>query len=249
MPQLPRNSSSASANDGINPVDIAGAISMLRFDTIKHVKWDVRPSVGIVAKDVHRLGMDIRSFRTPLAKVVREVMIPSIRSNFSQEGRPKWEQLAESTVVARGSAHPILKRTGNLARRARQFNIWSIGETSATIRSLPADAFYGVYHQAGAERETSGGSNATTMSNMKSKEANDLLKKFLPKAAKELGPKASAKHVRARAIGMAMDAGTWALPARPFIMYQESDIPKMEAIFAAWMTERARRVGRFTSSA
>jgi hypothetical protein len=114
---------------------------------------------------------------------------------------------------------------------------------------LPPDAFYGVYHQAGAERATSGGNNVATMSNMKSKAANDLIKKFLPMAVKELGPKASAKHVRARAIGMAMDAGTWSLPARPFIMYQESDIPKMEAIFAEWMTERARRSGRFTDRA
>jgi phage gpG-like protein len=223
---------------------------MLRFDTIKSIKWDIRPSVGIVAKDVDRLGLDIRSFRTPLAAIVRQVMIPSIRTNFSQEGRPKWQQLAESTVIARkGAAHPVLRRTGNLARRARQFNIWDIGETSATVRSLPADAFYGVYHQAGAERTTSGGNNAATMSNMKSKAANDLIKKFLPMATKELGPKASAKHVRARAIGMAMDAGTWSLPARPFIMFQESDIPKMEAVFSEWMLERARRSGRFTDRA
>lgn len=250
MPQLPRMK--GGSQEGINPVDIAGAVSMLRFDTIKSIKWDVRPSVGIVARDVDRLAMDIRSFRAPLAAVVRQVMIPSIRSNFSSEGRPKWQQLAESTIVARkGAAHPVLNRTGNLARRARQFSIWSIGETSATIRSLPADAFYGVYHQAGASRETGGGSNTNTeaMSHLGVKAGNDLIKKFLPKAAKELGPKASPKRIKARAIGMAMDAGTWNLPARPFIMYQESDIPKMEAIFSAWMEQRARAVGRFTDHA
>src|SRR5882757_3926611 len=109
MPQLPRIS--GGSRDGINPVDIAGAVAMLRFDTIKSIKWGVRPSVGIIAKDVNRLAMDIRSFRAPLAKIVREVMIPSIRTNFSEQGRPKWAPLAASTVAARnGASGPILNR-------------------------------------------------------------------------------------------------------------------------------------------
>jgi hypothetical protein len=247
MPQLPRETVS---NEGINPVDVAGAISLLRFDTIKSIKWDVKPSVGIVAKDVDRLGLDIQSFKTPLEAVVRAVMIPSIRQNFNEEGRPKRQSLAESTVLARKASHPILKRTGTLARRATQFNIWSIGETSATIRTLPSDAFYGVYHQAGATRTTGGGSNTNTeaMSKLGVKAGNELLSKFLPKAAKELGPKASPAKIKARAIGMAMDAGTWNLPQRQFVMYQDGDIPKMEAIFGAWMTDRAKKAGRFTQS-
>jgi phage gpG-like protein len=243
---------SGGSKEGINPVDIAGAVSMLRFDTIKSIKWDIRPSVGIVAKDVNRLGMDIRSFKDPLRDIVRQVMIPSIRKNFTSEGRPQWQQLAVSTIVARkGAAHPILKRTGTLAARATQLNIWSIGETTATIRSLPQDAFYGVYHQAGASRETGGGVNTNTDAMMKMgvKESNALLKRFLPKAAKELGPKATPRQVKARAIGMSMDAGTWNLPARPFIMYQDEDITKMEFIFGLWMERRAKRVGRFTDHA
>lgn len=253
MATLPRNQISS---EGINPVDVAGAVSMLRFDTIKSIHWDIRPSVGIVAKDVDRLGLDIRSFRAPLAKIVREVMIPSIRTNFADQGRPKWAALADSTVAARkGASGPILNRTGLLARRARQFNIWSIGTTSATIRSLPADVFYGVYHQAGAERETGGGSNnnAGVLANKNSPEARTLIQKHIPKAIAELGIKvtdeASKKKVLARAIGMALDTGTWTLPARPFIMYQDSDIAKMEVIFGDWMTDRARKVGRFTDSA
>lgn len=255
MASLPRNPSKSSGR-GINPVNIAGAVSMLRFDTIKSVKWEIRPSVGIVAKDVDRLAMDIRSFRTPLAAIVRQVMIPSIRTNFSEQGRPKWAALAESTVHARhGAPGPILNRTGLLARRARQFNIWDIGTTSATIRKLPADVFYGVYHQAGAERSTGGGnnSNAAILAE-KGPAAKQLINKYIPRAAKELGIKgpiqeAHKKRVLARALGMALDEGTWTLPARPFIMYQDSDIPKMEAIFGAWMEQRARAVGRFTDHA
>lgn len=255
MPKLPRISPSQSSGVGINPVDIAGAVSMLRFDTIKSIKWEVRPSVGIVAKDVERLGMDIRSFRAPLAMIVRQVMIPSIRTNFSSQGRPRWAPLAESTVIARGAAGPILNRTGNLARRARQFSIWSISETAATIRSLPSDAFYGVYHQAGAERESSSGSNHNEdILAEKGPEAKKLINKFIPRAAKELNivggiKEGDKRRVLARALGMALDQGTWTLPARPFIMYQDEDIPKMEAIFGKWMEQRARAVGRFTDSA
>jgi phage gpG-like protein len=242
------------SQEGINPVDIAGAVSMLRFDTIKSIKWEIKPSVGIVAKDVNRLGMDIRSFRAPLAKIVREVMIPSIRTNFAQQGRPKWAPLAASTVMARnGATGPILNRTGLLARRARQFNIWDIGEVSATIRRLPADVFYGVYHQAGAERETGSGgnnNNSAILAKKGSSEAKALINKFIPRAARELNivgaiKDTDKKRVLARALGMAMDAGVWTLPARPFIMYQDSDIPKMELIFLNWMEERARHVGRF----
>lgn len=251
MAALPRNPRTSSI--GVNPVNVAQAVSMLRFDTIKSVKWDIRPSVGIVAKDVDRLGLDIRSFREPLMAIVKQVMIPSIRENFVQEGRPKWTELADSTVTARkGARGPILSRTGTLARRASQFNIWSIGETSATIRRLPDDAFYGVYHQAGATRDTGGGSNNNvSILHAKGPEAKKLIGKFIPKAAKELGiagaiGEGDKQRVLARALGMAMDTGTWTLPARPFIMYQDSDIPKMEAIFGAWMEERARKVGRFT---
>jgi hypothetical protein len=256
MAQLPRMSNVG--DSGINPVDIAGAVSMLRFDTIKSVKWEVRPSVGIVAKDVDRLAMDIRSFRAPLAAIVRQVMIPSIRTNFSSQGRPSWAPLAPSTVAARNKATgPILNRTGLLSRRARQFNIWSISETAATIRRLPADVFYGVYHQAGAERETAGGNNTIANADLlsgKTAAARAKINRFIPKAAKELkivGPiqDADKQRVLARAIGMAIDTGTWTLPARPFIMYQDSDIPKMEAIFGTWMTDRAKRVGRFTDNA
>lgn len=234
-------------NEGIFPSDIAAAISMLRLDRVVSIKWDIRPSVGIVAKDIQRLGLDIRSFREPMTTAIKTVIIPSIRRNFAAGGRPAWDPLAEGTIVHRGySAWPILQVTGKLQRRATQFNIWDVGLTSATIRSLPSDAFYGVYHQAGSAGK--GGSSASTLLKHApgSAVAEALISKFIPRAAKELGPKASASHVRNRAIGLLMDQEQgWSMPARPFIMYQEEDIPKVEAVFLAWMTERAIRSGRF----
>jgi phage gpG-like protein len=201
---------------------IANAIRGLRFDTIRSVKWELKPSVGIVAKDVQRLGMDIRSFREPLVKIVKLVLIPSIQKNFVEGGRPAWEPLAESTVRIRHySAWPILQVTGKLKKRATQFNIWDIGSGTATIRSLPSDVFYGMFHQAGVEGHEADMSRA-------------------------LAAKPARKGVVSAADIMQASGGEgWSLPARPFIMYQEQDIPKMEAIFAQWMEERAVRSGRF----
>jgi phage gpG-like protein len=233
---------------------------MLRFDKVVSVKWEIRPSVGIVAKDVERLGLDIRSFREPLTRIVKNVMIPSIKKNFAQGGRPPWEPLAEATIKARHfSAWPILEVSGTLKRRATQLGIWDIGLTTATVRALPGDAFYGVFHQAGAgsagafagasgllQRELSAGRKFKDIKHA-SPELRKMIGNFIPHAQKELGKGASNESVVKRALGMLLDAGTsgWNLPARPFIMYQESDIPKMEAIFGVWMTERAIKVGRF----
>lgn len=234
-------------SSGIFPTDVAGAIMGLRLDRIVSIKWDIKPSVGLVAKDIQRLGLDIRSFREPLTRAIKTVLIPSIRKNFDAGGRPAWDPLAEPTVVSRGySAWPILEVTGKLRKRATQFNIWDIGVTSATVRSLPSDAFYGVYHQAGASRGGSGGASALLQHAPGSKAAEALIGRFLPRAAKELGPKATASHVRNRAIGMLMDEGNgWSLPSRPFIMYQPDDVDKIQAVFIEWMTERAIKSGRF----
>lgn len=245
--QLPRT---RILDDQIFPGNIAGAIMGLRFDKITSLSWAFRPSVGIVAKDVQRLGLDIRSFKEPLTRIVKQVLIPSFRKNFKEGGRPAWDPLAPNTIKARKyEAWPILKRTGRLQKRATQFNIWSIGATTATIRALPADAFYGVYHQAGSEGAGGPGIVAELMSHAPgSIEANKLIQKFVPKAQKELGPNADPNHVHNRAVGMLLDSEEhrgWHLPARPFVMYQDEDVPRMEAVFAEWMTERAIKVGRF----
>lgn len=244
LPRIPVSS------EGIFPADIANAIMGLRFDTITSIKWDIRPSVGLVAKDIERLGLDIRSFKEPMSVAVKTVIIPSIRKNFDSGGRPAWEPLAEGTIKHRGgAAWPILQVTGKLRKRATQFSIWDIGPTTATIRSLPADVFYGAFHQAGAE----GGGGGNLQAELKkyragSPRALNVLKPYLAAAQKELGANAPSGRIYNRAVGLLIEADqSWSLPARPFIMWQDSDIPKIEAIFSAWMQERATRVGRFHS--
>jgi phage gpG-like protein len=250
MATLPRVPSSSTP---INPVDIATAISSLRFDRIVSIKFELRPTMGLVAKDVERLGLDIRSFREPLSRSVRRVIIPSIRKNFQVGGRPAWDSLAEGTIKHRNySAWPILEVTGKLKRRATQFNIWDIGLTTAVVRRLPQDAFYGVFHQAGSEGRRAGVGHTIAdllLHRPGSHGAAQVLAPFISRARKELGTKAGESHVYNRAIGMMIDAeGGWRLPSRPFIMYQSEDVAKIEAVFLEWMTERAIRSGRFVSS-
>ena len=52
------------------------------------------------------------------------------------------------------------------------------------------------------------------------------------------------KQSARKIIAGAKSAGKFAIPARPFVMYQEEDEFDIEEIFAEWLEERAARVGR-----
>lgn len=124
------------------------------YPRIVHTDITLTPAVGILAKDIDKLGLDIRSFRVPLTRAVKQVIIPSIRKNFDVEGRPRWAALSSATVELRGENHPILRRSGALRRGATQFNIWTIGRTSAIVQHLPDRVWYGYLHQAGYGQAT-----------------------------------------------------------------------------------------------
>lgn len=107
----------------------------------------------ILAGDLQDLAQyGIRSFREPLEKSVRTVIIPSIRNNFAAEGRPGWAPLAPATVLSRGASGPILNRTGRLLKVATQLNIWTYTRDSATITGIDSRVKYGKYHQAGTAK-------------------------------------------------------------------------------------------------
>jgi phage virion morphogenesis protein len=105
-----------------------------------------------------KLEIDDRDVRERLAKLIdaNRSLAPLMRSiagfahdraeeNFSQEGRPKWEPLSPVTVEKRGSAHPILQRTGSLAS---SISIES-DEASATVGT---NKVYGPTLQFGARK-------------------------------------------------------------------------------------------------
>lgn len=115
------------------------------------------PSPFIMANQFDTLGVNVKSFREPLMRSIRQVMVPSIKQTFETAGRGDWNELLPHTVARREvegyGPEPILIRSGRLKRVATQQNIWKIDgpRGEAYIDSLPDNAWYGVIHQAGAE--------------------------------------------------------------------------------------------------
>jgi phage gpG-like protein len=177
------------------------------------------PSVGIIARDVDKLGLDIRSFREPLKRSVQRVIIPSIQKNFDDEGRPEsWEPYAESTIDIRerqGSpVGKLLDKTGALRTAMKRLNIWTINDTAAILLDLPSNVSYGKIHQQG-----------------------------LSGAAKRAKGAGGAFNKRQRDIRKAIQEGKTLrtaveIPARPFVMIQDDDVFAIEAIFSEWLNER-----------
>jgi phage gpG-like protein len=207
------------------------AVGGLRFRGDIRLGWQVTPSIGMVARDIDRLGLDIRSFKEPLTRSVKRVIIPSIRKNFQEGGRPPWEPLSEATINIRGDAWPILIRSGKLRRGATQFNIWDIDREKAAIRSLPPGVWYGALHQEGF-----GGFGA-----------------FMSQARRQAGRGATSGEVLRTAFGLMDEARGGArgqravrIPQRQFIMFQEDDIDDIYKIFFDWLSERVHRVGGFS---
>jgi phage gpG-like protein len=184
--------------------------------------FNFEPSIGILARDVDKLSLDIRSFKEPLTRAVREVVVPSIKQNFAAEGRPDgWEPLTPETLERKQSAgfggKPILERTGALRRAATSMGIWTITTTSATVKDLPSNVFYGAVHQGG-----------TTIHNRID-------------ALVSMGATGLAQQQMSLVKGKPRFAPDEQIPARPFIMFQDEDIPKVEEVFSKWLDERILR--------
>jgi phage gpG-like protein len=174
------------------------------------------PSVGISARKLDKLGIDIRSFREPLKRSIREVMVPSIRQNFDSGGRPAWVPLHDFTVKKKkGDARPLI-RTGSLRRVATQMNIWTIDTEKAMVTDLPQSVWYGKVHQAGYEGNAGGAST------------------------KQLVNTATGAIIEIEDEG---EAGSGAIPARPFIVMQNEDVNNIDRVFTDWLGERIAAAG------
>lgn len=117
------------------------------------VSLSFHPSLAIVAGRIDKLGLNIHSFKEPLQKSIKDVMIPSIRKNFDAGGRPTWSPLAPSTLAAK-SGSGILIETGALRKTMGYQNIWTITRDYAIIKDLPESVWYGKVHQAGMGSKT-----------------------------------------------------------------------------------------------
>jgi phage gpG-like protein len=220
-------------------------MGQIRFDK-QITSFEFKPSLGIVAKQLQAFGESLKDMREPLKKSVDDVMTMSLLENFMSGGRPAWEPLTYYTERRRKEANPmILVRSGALADVASSPRIWSIGATTATIRDIPQKVWYGKVHQAG-----SGGGGG----NSEARSAGSWFKKYQAAARKIEGPEATQKEVDATAYkifdkrvaqhGIAPQ-GSAEIPARPWAMFQEEDIDKIQLIFAEWVEKKLREIGRF----
>jgi hypothetical protein len=172
----------------------------------------------ILAHDVDKLGVAIKSFKTPLKRVVEQVLIPSIQANFAAGGRPRWQPLAQGTIDNRkGSAEPVLVRTGRLRRVATQRNMWwyitvTSGEINGVMfdqRQLEKRAKYGVFQQYGSTLAERIGRSQAYHPLTSYQERNILYKRH-----------------------------NWELPARPFVQMIGTETTEAQIVFYHWLVER-----------
>jgi phage gpG-like protein len=209
------------------------------------MQFDFQPSVGISARAIDRLGMDIRSFREPLKRAVQRVMAPSFQKNFDEEGRPdEWADLSDATLEIRermgDRGDQILNRSGALRRVAGQLNIWTITQETATVRDLPERVWYGKLHQAGYE-----GSGGSSLWKSGGGKLADRVKRFdgnAKAAVQDLDDEITVA-LRGGRSGGGRQRVVPEIPARPFILIQEDDYDDVERVFVEWLQERAARNG------
>ena len=201
------------------------------------LQFDFQPSVGISARAIDRLGLDIRSFRVPLERVVKQVMAPSFRKNFDQEGRPDaWAELSSATLDIRareGYGDKILDKTGLLKKTIQQLNIWTITTETATIRDLPEKVSYGKVHQGGFGGQGGGSKMSSYLKKAggDAKEAQKLLDDDLIMAMRNGTKMGGGKKTVAE------------IPARPYVAIQEEDYDDIEKVFVEWLGERMAAEG------
>ncbi len=107
------------------------------------------PTPVIMAAGFDTLGVNVKSFKEPLTRAVRDVMRSSLQTNFDVGGRPEpWQPLADATIKRKGHDE-ILVDTGALRRTAGTISMWTIDREKAVIDALPQRVWYGAVHQVG----------------------------------------------------------------------------------------------------
>jgi phage gpG-like protein len=178
------------------------------------ITMEMDPGPLIIVASFEKLGMDIRSFKEPLERSVKEVIAPSLQKNFDVMGRPdRWQELAEATYAIKsrlgfGNASRILMRTGLLRRVAGQLNAWDIdGQEGIAKMALPR-AEYGYIHQNGA------GSGGNALYRRKSRTTGRIVET-------EVGSQGY-------------------VPQRIWALIQKEDEANIEKVFGKWLDDRVK---------
>lgn len=196
------------------------------------VSFEFSPSIGILARDIDTLGVEISSYEEPLKRAIRQVMVPSFRRNFQAQGRPSWVPMSEATRIIRGrkgQGDRLLNRTGALQRAVTQESLWSVGPTSATIRDLPGDVSYGKIHQGGY----GGGGGGRSM-------ASRIRAEMRPGRTQGQAARAAMQKLDRDVLGGKARSGgvANAIPARPFVMFQDEDLDAVQQVFDDWLAQQ-----------
>lgn len=125
---------------------------MAKGGALFEIDW--RPNLPVVAKQYRELGIQVKSFKEPLKRAVKQVVIPSIRTNFDVGGRPSWPPYADSTkefheMLGEPLSSSMLVKSGTLRATMGLQSIWTITRDTASIEDLPSAVWYGKLHQGG----------------------------------------------------------------------------------------------------
>lgn len=130
---------------------VRGEVGKLRISGLE-AHGEFWRDAHILARDMDRLSLAIKTFTIPLRDSVENVIIPSIRKNYDVEGRPKWKKLSDITISQRGNAGPILDRTGKMKRVTTSLGVWVISNIKAEMVGVDRRNKYAKYHQAGTNK-------------------------------------------------------------------------------------------------
>jgi phage gpG-like protein len=173
---------------------------------------DFIPPLSVVAARINKLGASVSSFEEPLRRAIKEVIIPSIQTNFDVGGRPKWAPLSDGTIEIRGRlgagiGGSVLVLSGTLKDTMGEEGIWNVSADTAELSEFPSNVWYGAIHNSGFEGK-GGGRSA------KGKSFQWIVKN----ASKEMSVSA--------------------IPARPFAVLQPEDEEEIRSIFMEWLGEK-----------
>lgn len=112
------------------------------------------PSLAKVEAHIKVLALELKDFKEPLQKCIKDVIIPSIQANFAAGGRPAWAPYAQETLdfhkmLGESLSDSLLVKTGALKSAMGSESIWTISSTEAYIAGLPSNVWYGYLHQQG----------------------------------------------------------------------------------------------------
>lgn len=118
------------------------------------------PEPILLVEKLSAFKYSIRSFREPLDKSVRQVMVKDIKEQFASGGNPKWPNLRPATVERKkrqGKNRGILVETGKLKSVATQISMWKVSSDQAYFSGLPSNVQYGYPLDAGFSNARTGG--------------------------------------------------------------------------------------------